>query len=170
VSVAGRLLLTLAANAGLAVALAVLLATPVDVSPILPTEQHRLALADESSGPDEAGRLDFSGLDRNQVIARPLFSMERRPWQPPPEPAAAPVAAVAPEPEQVQDVVLLGVGIAGGRARALLMRADGTESAWVTEGETIWDWTIGEISDQSVAIEHGDRDLSLRLYPTASGN
>ncbi len=63
----------------------------------------------------------------------------------------------------------MGIGISGGRARALLADPDGIETVWVDEGETAFTWTVREIKAGSVTLEQDDRVLPLELYPERAG-
>jgi hypothetical protein len=166
-----RLLPLLGLDAALAATLLWLFANPVDVAPVAPRDGHLLVLEERQPESDGAERPDFSGLARNQVVARPLFAPDRRPWlppAPPPEPVTIeiePDVEPAPDLELPPDFILLGIGIANGEARALLLDQNAADSVWVTEGESVGGWIVTAISDQSVTVEQDGRALSLTLYP-----
>ncbi|SFH20339.1 hypothetical protein SAMN04488020_1088 [Palleronia marisminoris] len=146
---------------------------PLEVTPIAPPR----AVAAADAGPDtaaSAGRpIDLPILDRNHVLARPLFTETRRAWQPPPEPApvvlplianAAPIQEPAPPAPR-----LVGIGVASGRERALLGDPGGYETVWVSEGETAWAWVVREIDGNSVTVENAENVVPLNLYPDSAG-
>jgi hypothetical protein len=117
----------------------------------------------------DAMRPGIVGYDRDHALSRPLFSPERRPWQPPVQAAAVepePVRLVEPEPEA--DFVLIGIGVARGQARALLTNGAGDRLGWVAEGETVHDWTVSAITGRSVTIARAEREVSLTLDPGSS--
>ena len=163
----GRLLLLLAVNALLALAVVQLAATPADVAPRPPDRRPEPSAAGTGdSGEDVLPEL--ADLDRNQVITRPLFAPGRRPWQAPqtPQPADDPgddQAAVEAPPE----LTLLGVAIANGKGRALILDAtSGSDAVWVTEGETIAGYTLAEVSGGSARLQRDGESIPLELYPS----
>jgi hypothetical protein len=165
-SAALRLILLTAVNAVLVLGVLRLLAMPVDVTPTPPGGGRQAAGA---AAPDGAAP-DLSGLDRTQVLARPLFAPDRRPWQPPPAPEVVEVLAEEPEvvAEPPPDLVLLGVAISEGRAAALIGDLGGmAEPAWVSEGETVLGWTVGAVTGQAVTLTGDGREVALTLYPGA---
>jgi hypothetical protein len=162
-----RLGLLVALNALVVLGVVRLLATPVDVSPTLPAGSRGGTAPGAGADP---GALDLSGLDYNQVLARPLFAPDRRPWQ---EPESPEMVELAPEPEIFDETAapaelqLIGIGIANGRASALIVDPAGGDPEWVAEGDSIADWTVGTISEQSVVLEGAGGAVSLNLYPDA---
>lgn len=163
----------LALNAALFAALAGLIATPIDPAPATAGPLLNLVRRAEPAEPDATPLAPLRALERQHALSRPLFEPDRRPWQPPappPEPESEPEPEpeiVYEEPEIAPDFVLVGVGIARGRARALLRSAAGDELGWVAEGETVLDWTIAAISEASVTMRHSEREVSLSLHSEA---
>jgi hypothetical protein len=166
VSAALRLLALTAVNVVLLLGVLRLLAMPVDVTPTPPGG----ARGGTARPADAGGALDLSGVERNQVLARPLFAPDRRPWQPPPTLRVVDVVDEAVEVVDTPppDLLLLGVAIAGGRASVLIGDMDGnTEPEWVAEGDTVLGWTVTAVSGQSVTLSGGGQEVSLSLYPAA---
>jgi hypothetical protein len=139
----------------------------------LPIKQQRNA-TDLAAAPALGEVLDFSDLSPVQAYSRPLFSRDRRPWQPPPpdptEQVAAPVAAVAPSlPIEPPQAKLVGVSATGGTdLKALLQRSVDPEPEWFIVGDDLEGWTINKINAQSVVMVRGDQSFSLELYPETS--
>jgi len=155
-----RLGLLLLLDAGLALGLWSAATTPLDVSAIAPPQRPRPA-AGTAGGTSAPAAMPT--LDRNQVLARPLFAEGRRAWAPPPAPAPvrrAPVASAPPPPAPR----LVGIGISGGRRHALLADPQTPDTLWVAEGETAWTWTVREIDARSVTVEQDGRRVALPLH------
>lgn len=164
------LLAILAANLVLWPAAWYLATKPVST---LPIKQQRSA-TDIAAAPTLGAALDFSELSPVQAYSRPLFSKDRRPWQPPPpdptEQAAAPAAPVATtEPIEPPQAKLVGVSAAGGSdMKALLHLSVAPEPEWFIVGDDLEGWTINKINAQSVVMVRGEQTFSLELYPEAS--
>ena len=162
------LLLTI--NVALGAELALLVTSPVEPTPAPEPDHLQLARRAPASESAAAPRPEISRTDRHQAMTRPLFSPDRRPFEPPVQPRAgpAPEPVYPSEPEPEADFVLIGIGVARGRARALLTSGAGDHLGWVAEGETVLEWTITEISGRSVTIGRAEREVSLDLDADAS--
>jgi hypothetical protein len=164
------LLAVVAANLAVWPAAWYLATDPVSTMPI---KQRRTA-ADLPATPQLGEVLDFSELSPVQAYSRPLFSKDRRPWQPPPpdptEQVAAPVEQVAPveivEPPQAK---LVGVSASGGTdLKALMQLSVAPEPEWYIVGDDLDGWTVRRISAQSVVVARGEQEVSFELYPETS--
>jgi hypothetical protein len=157
-------------NVALGAELALLVTSPAE--PTATLEAGDLQLARGAPAPERTAALrpGISATDRHHALTRPLFSPDRRPWVPPVEARAAPEPepAYEPELEPEADFVLIGIGVARGRARALLTSGAGDDLGWVAEGDTVMDWTVTAISDRSVTIERAEHKMSLDLHADAS--
>jgi hypothetical protein len=134
--------------------------------PVDPGRSGPPAVSGDAVRPDLA-----AAYERRHAVTRPLFSPDRRPWQPrvqvaEREPEPAPVA----EPEIEADFVLIGIGFARGEARALLTNGAGEALGWVAEGDTISDWTVSAISERSVKMAQAEREVSLSLHAEPPGD
>lgn len=164
-----RLGLLAAVNVLLVLGVLRLLAMPVDVSPTPPRiGRGALPAADGS-----LAALDLTSLEHNQALSRPLFAPDRRPWQ---EPMAPETFETFEEPEMTYEpeaappeLSLVGIGIANGRASALLLDPMQGEPEWVAEGDSIARWTVRAVSDRSVTLEGDGGTVSLSLYPSDPG-
>lgn len=158
--------LVLTLDAALVAGLWAVLRTPLDIAPITaPPGAGAPSDVADIEGAGTGMTVDPGTLARHHVLSRPLFSEDRRAWVPPPAPvAASPVlapaaAAEAPAPR------LVGIGISGGRARALLAGPDGGETLWVGTGDIAWTWRVRAIAAGSVTLEGNDRVVPLSLHP-----
>jgi hypothetical protein len=82
-----------------------------------------------------------------ETIDRPLFAPDRRP-----------TAAVRAAP--AQGLRLEGVMVIGATKRAVIKQADG-RTARVGEGDTVGEWTVREITADTVVLSAGERRLEL---------
>lgn len=163
-----------AAAAALVLTNLVLYETPVDISPLSPSQRSTPKAAAAGSSETVPDVAAFS-----ETFERPLFSPTRRKFvpapveqkpiavaakpvsQPEPQPAAAPVAAPS----------LLGVSINGGTARALLQAAGGGAAVWYASGETVDGWTVSAIDRDQAILRREGQEARISLYPatTAGG-
>ena len=164
--------LLLTVNVWLGAELVSLATSPVEPMPAAAHGRIQAVRSEASAATAEALRPAMASYDRHHALSRPLFSPDRRPWQPPAEEpveaAPVPEPAYQAEPEPEADFILIGIGVARGQARALLMSGAGDELGWVAEGETVFDWTISAISERSITIERAEREVSLNLHADAT--
>ena len=149
-------------------------ATPIDISPIMPTDLRpdvstTAATDAQSTGPRR--QID----DLNAIVTHPLFSPDRRIFVPPPveppKPAAVGNALAAKEalPERLvaqtvaAELHLLGVSIGNGRSRVLLAEGD-QDPSWISLGALISDWTVREIDAGGAIVEGHGTQIRLELY------
>lgn len=156
--------------AALAMANLYLASQPVDVSGISPKTRplNQLAGADDaeaSSGTDHIEALTFV-----QTFSRPLFSQDRRKYQPPkakPKPKPKKVAKKQPvkKPVQPPNFRLIGVSIVGTAARALVVGGATNGPEWIAEGDAISEWTLTKVHNQSILVTQGEMEVMIELYP-----
>lgn len=95
-----------------------------------------------------------------EITARPLFSADRRPFEPPVEAgpeADAPVAAVPLE--------LVGVVMTDQQRAALIQPVGSNDSSWVREGEQAEGWHIEKIEQDRVHLRSGESVEVVELRP-----
>lgn len=96
--------------------------------------------------------------DLDAVLARPLFWQGR-------EPVLAPEETVAevetPQASPLKNIKLLGIVLTGD-VRTALLEVDGKVMS-VQAGQTIQDWTIGEVSAKEVSFVAGTKQTVLSL-------
>lgn len=162
------LLLVAGLDAALAAAIWNVARTPLEIAPVAPPQ--RIPPPAETAAETEGAAIDLQALQRNHVLARPLFAETRRAWQPPPPaPVVAPLVLAPPQAVEAAAPRLVGIGITGGRARALLADPEGIETLWVGIGETAWTWRVREIEAGLVTVEQDSRVVPLSLYPDREG-
>lgn len=94
-----------------------------------------------------------------EIVERPLFMADRRPYEPPP-PAASPVTQ---RPSKAQQFSLSGVVITEQQNIAILQSADGKTMQRVALGEVIDGWTLTEVHEQHVVLQKDDDTRILEL-------
>jgi hypothetical protein len=119
--------------------------------------------------------LDFSELSPVQAYSRPLFSPDRRAWEPPAPPPAPvepefePVAQPDAPPQPAPSIRLIGVSSAGAAdMKALLQMPDGGEPVWVLVGDVLEGWAVDRIDPQAITIRLGTEKMTFDLYPEVS--
>jgi hypothetical protein len=143
---------------------------PIDTSALKPSEQNwRLPLSQptpSSSRVESSGRL-------STILARPLFSESRRPFEPVAQnpPAESPGAklvtqSIAPETPPVEAEILLlkGVLLHSGTARALIASGSYPVGVWIMQGESIDGWVVARVTKESVRLTRGKSEAQLELY------
>ncbi len=106
--------------------------------------------------------------DYDEIINRPLFSAERRPYEP------EQVKAASREPprqdRQTLDVFSLsGVAIAGDTRLALIRSARDPKLQRLVEGEALNGWRLTEIHADSITFYKDTQTCTLDLMKTANG-
>lgn len=96
-----------------------------------------------------------------QTLQRPLFAQTRRP----PPPVAEVVAETPPEPDPLQDVLLLGVFTVGGE-KHLMLRAEGKVSR-LKQGDSFGPWKVGALSENAAVFQRGSENRKLELKRAA---
>ena len=125
---------------------------------------------------DETTPSDGSGAETPETYARPLFSRNRRPYQP----AEMIVSDVAPAPpimlEEEAAVVdaerpqlkLLGTEPAAKMPSALITMEETGTSSWFQKGDLVVGWRITRIGDDDVELSNESNQslkFSISLYP-----
>lgn len=104
------------------------------------------SLPDKSTNPDASVYL--------ATIERPLFAPDRRP-PPPPPPVLPP-----PPPDPLADAQLLG--LVGGEAGGVLIRAEGKVRR-VKLSQKLGDWTLQGVVDRNATFARGNETRVIRL-------
>lgn len=97
--------------------------------------------------------------DREDVLARPLFRADRRPWQPSPRgaltPSAVPVpeAAIAEKQLPPLDLRLVGLVRAGEAGRALIRLGATPATRSFGRGDIIGGWRLIDIGRDRIVLE-----------------
>jgi hypothetical protein len=112
----------------------------------------------------------------SQALARPVFRVTRRPFDPaqlvvvaqpvpPPPPqqqtALTPPAPVLPDTSQMS---LKGVAMNASTKRVLIASAEVPDGTWVTLGDVISGWKINAIDKNSVHLAVDGQEVVLSLY------
>jgi hypothetical protein len=140
-----------------------------DISPI----ESNANLTTETD-PSVAGELDLKTVTMVQAKTRPLFEKSRRPWVAPllqpdavtPDVAAAQIDVALPEATIAQDPVdarLLGIQRTPAHSMVLIADGTGASGDWFKTGSKYRDWTISEVTSNSVKLESGGRTFVLEL-------
>jgi hypothetical protein len=119
--------------------------------------------------PDLDTPLPGTGHDRapeqsDPVLARPIFFPSRKPFEPPPLPAAP--QPPPPDPTFVVD----GIMLTGGARKAHLRQPHEIDGNWRAAGHVIDGWRIAQIDAAGIVLEQADRRLAMHLYPSDSRN
>lgn len=93
------------------------------------------------------------------IAARPLFSEDRRPYVPPPEPVEA---APSLPSERALPLELAGTYLTGTDQAALLLVA-GEAPTWLRKGDRIEGWQVETIAQDRVELRKDDRQQVLLL-------
>lgn len=96
------------------------------------------------------------------ITARPLFAVDRRPYEPPPAPAEEQAVA---EPESIEPpaVQLVGVMLTDFE-RSALFSGDGS-ARWVFEGQAIEGWQVDVIEPGYALLSRDGLETRLPLRP-----
>ncbi|MEX0347706.1 MAG: hypothetical protein AB3N20_22485 [Rhizobiaceae bacterium] len=156
--------------AALAMANLYMAAKPVDASGISPKTRPVDQLAGAGVGEAGNGTDHIEALTFVQTFSRPLFSQDRRKYQPPkakPKPKPKKVAKKQPvkKPARPPDFRLMGVSIVGTAARALIVGGSTDGPQWIAEGDAISEWTLTKVHDQSILVTQGEMEVMIELYP-----
>lgn len=111
----------------------------------------------------DAGTLADASSDRDEVLARPLFRPDRRPWQP--IPAAPFRLSAAPAPPPVvepplppPDIRLVGLVRSGETVRALIRSGAAPAARSYVRGDLIGGWRLSEVGRDRIVLEaRGER-------------
>ncbi|MEM7426937.1 MAG: hypothetical protein AAF441_12650 [Pseudomonadota bacterium] len=137
----------------------------IDISPIA-TEQSPWS----PSRPDGFD-LTFKAppiSDFNEILQRPVFNKDRKPYKkpPPPPPEPEPVKQEPePEPESPVKLALDGIVIFAGEKMALIRKEADPDSTPVAEGETFAGWTLVELNGNEAVLKKNGKTRGLTLYP-----
>ncbi len=166
-----------AAAAMLVLSSFVMLQTPLDlasrtVAPWVPPPESQTLQTSVSAEQDNVA----------DVLARPLFMPDRKPFQPPPLPAPPPQAAApppvvvepqapppapapeAPAPPPPLNATLKGVLLTNALDKAYLVFPESPDGAWVTVGTDISGWKLTRIAKDQVTLVLGEQKKVLQLY------
>lgn len=102
----------------------------------------------------------------DEIAARPLFSADRRPYEPPPEP----VQEVVPTAIPSVPLELAGIFVSEADKAALVLVSDnGNPPAWLREGQSIEGWRVATIEQDRVLLRQGEQERELRLREDKEG-
>lgn len=99
------------------------------------------------------------------IAQHPLFSPTRRPWLPPPTPAARAAAAPAPP----ASFTVIGTVIGDGVRRAIVRPPNGDKTIVLAEGQILQGWTLRRIGHERLRFENDGATYELRFPPPRPG-
>jgi hypothetical protein len=130
-----------------------------------------------------SAKFDSASQDTmNDILARPLFLPDRKPFQPPPPepppppmdvstpqvtaPTVPPPAPAAPEPAPPPplNASLKGVLITDALDKAYIVSPDAPDGMWFTVGSEISGWKLTKIRNSEVTLVSGEQNQTLQLY------
>ena len=101
----------------------------------------------------------------SEILARPIFYKDRRPFVPaPPAPPPRPVAVAPPPPAVDPRFSVMGIAITKEGRQAFVTSAANRDGAWFKEGEDVMGWQISRIISESVTLQKAGRSIELLLY------
>ena len=134
---------------------------PLSVDPIAGREWTLPDLATPPSATRHAGAPE----PNDPVLARPIFSPSRKPFEAPLAQAAiTPPAPPPPDPTFVVD----GIMLTGDARKAHLRQLQETDGRWYETGQVIDGWMIAEIDAGGIVVEQAEWKLAIRLYSSDS--
>lgn len=146
---------------------AYLVAHPVNQSPI-PVAGRTIgasATTDPGAAASRTDERDVAVFDH--AITRPLFSKDRRPYEPrEPEPTIEEPAMPIETGERIGRpiVKLLGISLTG-RSASALVRGRSGGLRWIQSGELIGGWAVSAIDAGAITLSHAGERFSVALYP-----
>jgi hypothetical protein len=108
-----------------------------------------------------------------EILARPIFFRDRRPYVAPPPPLApvviaAPAPVFLPPPPIVKpDLIVSGIALIGDAKQAYLGSASNPNGIWAKEGEDVMGWQVRNITSGGVTISKAGQSFVLLLYEPA---
>ena len=122
--------------------------------------------------------------ETNNMLVRPIFLPDRKPFRPPPPPAPIPqpeapapqvVAPVAPPPAPTPEppapsppppltATLKGVLLTDALDKAYLVSPEAPDGTWVTVGAQVSGWKLTHIAKDQVTLILGEQMQVLQLY------
>jgi len=131
-------------------------------------------LRDDPINPAKPIALEPVLEDREEVLARPLFRPDRRPWQPRladassvnPPLTSAPLDTTLPPP----DIRLLGIIRAGVTARALIRSGATPTGKWYVRGDQVEGWRLSDVAKDRIVIEARGQRQELALDRSGGGD
>jgi hypothetical protein len=147
-----------------------LLGAPVETTAIASGVRATGQLAGIAVAGGKAGIEHIEGLTFIQTFSRPLFSRDRRRYEPPkteppPKPEPKSIVQKPLPPVEPPNFQLIGISINNAGSRALISGLPGLDPQWFAEGEVIGDWKLTAIADAAITVTHGDQNVSINLYP-----
>ena len=104
------------------------------------------------------------GVAYPAIAQHPLFAPTRRPWLPPPTPAAR---EAAPAPPAAFTVI--GTVIGDGVRRAIVRPPNGDQTIVLAEGQILQGWTLRRIGRERLRFENDGATYELRFPPPGPG-
>lgn len=104
-----------------------------------------------------------SSRSYDSITARPLFTLDRRPYQPPID---EPPQEAKPEPPPPRiEFALSAVVTTGERRIALLKPKKASETVKLSVGETHEGWTLTDVLADGVVLTNGAQTMEVMLQP-----
>ena len=104
-----------------------------------------------------------------EIIERPLFREDRRPFVPPPAPPPQTPEAPRPaEPDITEQISLRATIIIGAKRIALIQVLGDSKQQKLRQGEVFNGWTLADVQSDSIAMKKGDevRRIELKTGPS----
>lgn len=89
------------------------------------------------------------------LLERPLFMADRRPYREKAVPSAPPIA------DNLADVSLLGIMTVNAKNSAIIKARDSTKSVRVIVGDKVRAWTVKSIAKDGIVLELDGREIAL---------
>lgn len=147
------------------VLLAAILAVRELGAPSAPAVSATPPPAASRAAPMHAATTSRAGIVYPGIAQHPLFSPTRRPWLPPPTPAAREAAAPSPP----ASFTVIGTVISGGVRRAIVRPPNGDKTIVLAEGQTLQGWTLRRIGRERLRFENDGATYELRFPPPRPG-
>lgn len=105
----------------------------------------------------------------SEIMERPLFREDRRPFVPPPAPPAQEPEMPPPvEPDITTQIALRATIIIGDKRIALIQVHGNDEQQKIRQGEAFNGWTLADVQSDSISMKKGDevRRIELNTGPS----
>jgi hypothetical protein len=131
-----------------------------------PTGVQETVLAVAATSGKAAGVSPPPLLELTDTVARPLFTISRRPEEEPAETAPEAKVETVVTPTAPPALRLSAVIIEPDRRQALLIPKDGGAPMRVLQGAEVQGWTLSEVRDDAVVLSRGSarHELTLRTF------
>jgi type II secretory pathway component PulC len=141
-----------------------LLAELVWNHPLELVTQPTAALSAGTADDDPASNIRRRAMDYAAIAQRPLFTLDRRPYQPHVEVPAVESPRAAPPPPRLR-FTLSAIVTTPAAEIALLSVNDGPELHKLRQGEGLQGWTLAEVGRDAVVLRNGADVIRVELQP-----